>query len=123
MCQTKVLVVRKDQRTPGERFRVDIQEIEEVDKFKYLRLMINGNGGMGEKVCHMLLIGRKKIWRALDRFWKWTRVSINIKRALYEKVVLPIVMYAPGTIMLHKGNWQTERLFNIIIKEEVTSLS
>ena len=36
MIKSKVSVVEMDQRTCGERVRMDGVQIEEVDKFKYL---------------------------------------------------------------------------------------
>ena len=44
--ESKLLVLRKDQRTIGERVQVVGKEMEEEDKFKHLRLGISGWSGI-----------------------------------------------------------------------------
>ena len=39
--------------------KVSGEEMQEVDKFKYLEVMISTDGAMGEEVAHRVLQGRK----------------------------------------------------------------
>ena len=45
-----------------EKVRVNGEELQEVDKFKYLGVMISMDGGMGDKVAYRVLEGRK-LWK------------------------------------------------------------
>ena len=39
--------------------RVNREEMQEVDKFNYLGVMISTDGGMGEEVAHRVLEGKE----------------------------------------------------------------
>ena len=56
-------------RTFGEGFHVDGEEMDEEDKFKWLRVRRNTDGGVGEEVSHRLLKVRK-VRIFLGRLWK-----------------------------------------------------
>ena len=49
----KVLVVKNEQMGSCEKVRVRGEEIQEVDKFNSLGVMISTNGGMWEEVAHL----------------------------------------------------------------------
>ena len=53
------MTIKKDQMGSCEKMRVNGEEMQEVDKFNYLRVMISTDGGMGEEVAHRVLEGRK----------------------------------------------------------------
>ena len=57
--KSKVLTIKNDQMGSCEKVRVNGEELQEVDKFDYLRVMISTDGGMGEEVAHRVLEGRK----------------------------------------------------------------
>ena len=44
-----------------EKVKVNGEEMQEVDKFNYLEVMISTDGSMGEEVAHMVLEGRKRM--------------------------------------------------------------
>ena len=44
-----MLTIKKDQLGSCERVRVNGEELQEVDKFNYLGVMISTDGGMGEE--------------------------------------------------------------------------
>ena len=67
--KSKVLVVKEDQREGCENVRISGEERQEVDKFNYLGIMINRDGGMGYKVSHRVLEGRK-VWGTIAKLWK-----------------------------------------------------
>ena len=46
--KSKVLTIEKDQMGSCERLRVNGEELQEVDKFNYLGVMISTDGDMGE---------------------------------------------------------------------------
>ena len=57
--KSKVLMVKKDQMMSCEKVRVNREEIQEVDKFNYVGVMISTDGGMVKEVAHKILEGRK----------------------------------------------------------------
>ena len=65
---------------------------EEVDQFKYLGSMIAANGGVEADVRHRVNEGCK-VLGAVKGVMKNRGLGINVKRVLYEKVVVPTVMY------------------------------
>ena len=67
-----------------------------MDKFKYLGVMISTDGGMGEEVAHRILEGRK-VWGTMEKLWQENVISREVKRELYERVVIPAVVYGSET--------------------------
>ena len=76
-----MLVIEKDQTGFGERVRLDGKETEKGDKFNYLEVIITKRGM--REVNHWMLEERK-VWGSMGRLWKESRISTNVKRALYE---------------------------------------
>ena len=68
------------------------EALEEVDQFKYLGSVIAANGGVGADVRHRVNEGCK-VLGALKGLMKNRGLGINVKKVLYEKVVVPTVMY------------------------------
>ena len=66
--------------------------LEEVDQFKYLGSVITANGGVEADVCHRVNEGCK-VLGALKGVMNNRGVGMNVKIVLYEKVVVPTVMY------------------------------
>ena len=64
--------------------------------------MISTNSGMGgEGVAHRVLEGRK-VWGTMARLWKENMIFREVKRELYERVVIPTVVYGSETWSLIK---------------------
>ena len=68
------------------------EALEEVDQFKYLGSVIAANGGEEAHVHHKVNKGCK-VLGVLKGLMKIRGLGMNIKTALYEKVVVPTVMY------------------------------
>ena len=92
----KVLMVEKDQMGSCEEARVNGEEMQEVDMFNYFGAMISTDGGMVEEVTHRVLEGRK-VWGTKAKLWKENLISREVKRELYQRVVIPTVVYGSGT--------------------------
>ena len=67
--------------------------LEEVDQFKYLGSMIAANGGVEADVRHRVNEGCK-VMGAVKGVMKNRGLGMNVKRVLYEKVVVPTVTYS-----------------------------
>ena len=83
-----------------EKVRVNGEEMQEVDKFNYLGVMISTDGGMGDEMAHRVLEARK-VWGTMENLWKENIISIEVKRELYERVVIPTVVYYSETWSLN----------------------
>ena len=70
------------------------EALEEVDQFKYLGAVLAANGGVEADVCHRVNEGCK-VLGALEGV-------MHVKKVLYEKVVVPTVMY--GSVMGYESN-------------------
>ena len=67
------------------------ETLEEVDHFKYLGSLIAANGGVEADVRHRVNEGCK-VLGALKGVMKNIGLGMNVKKVLYEKVVVSTVM-------------------------------
>ena len=90
----KSKVMRCTRNEDGARLNVMLngEALEEVDQFKYLGSVIAANGGVEADVRHRVNEGCK-VLGALKRVMKNRGLGMNVKKVLYEKVVVPTVMY------------------------------
>ena len=68
------------------------EALEEVDQFKYLGSVIAANGGMEADVRHRVNEGCK-VLGAMKGVMNNKRLGMNVKKVLFEKVIMPTVMY------------------------------
>ena len=85
----KCKVMRCTRNEDGARLNVMLngEVLEEVDQFKYLGSVIAANGGVDADVCHRVNEGCK-ILGALEGVMKSRGLGMNVKKVLYEKVVM-----------------------------------
>ena len=83
-AEVRVRFMRCTKNEDGVRLNVMLngEALEEIDQFKYLGSVIAANGGVEADVCHRVNEGCKMLG-ALKGVMK------NVKKALYEKVVVP----------------------------------
>ena len=93
--KSKSLTIKKNQMGNCEKVRVNEEQLQEGDKFKYLG-SLSTDGGMGEEVAHRVLKGRK-VWGAMAKLWKENMIYREVKRELYERGVIPSVVYGSET--------------------------
>ena len=89
----KSKVMRCTRNEDGARLNVLLNgEALEVDQFKYLGSVIAANGGVEADVRHRVNEGCE-VLGALKGVMKNRGLGMNVKKVLYEKVVVPTVMY------------------------------
>ena len=90
----KIKVMRCTRNDDGARLNVMLngEALEEVDEFKYLGSVKAANGGVEADVRHRVNEGCK-VLGALEGVMKNRGLGMNVKKVLYEKVVVPTVMY------------------------------
>ena len=70
--------------------------MHKLEKFKFVGVMIIADRDMGEEEAHRLLEGRK-VWGKMVKLWKENVICREVKRELYEGVVIPTVVYGSET--------------------------
>ena len=88
--------VKKYQKGSCEKVSVSGEERQKVEKFNYLGIMISADSGMGKEVAHKVLEERKDMGDEA-KLWKENMISREVKRELYERAVIPIVLYGSET--------------------------
>ena len=90
----KSKVMRCTNREDGNRLNVtlDGEVLEEVDQFKYLGSVIAADGGVEADVRHRVNEGCK-VLGAMKGVMKNRGLGMDVKKVLYEKVIVPTVMY------------------------------
>ena len=90
----KSKVMRCTRNEDGARLNVMLngEALEEVDQFKYLGSVIAANGGVEADVRHRVNEGCK-VLGALKGVMKNRELRMNVKKVLYEKVVVPTVKH------------------------------
>ena len=90
----KSKVIRCTRNEDGARLNVMLngEALEEVDQFKYLGSVIAADGGVKADVRHRVTEGCK-VLGSLKGVMKNRGLGMNVKEVLYEKVVVPTVMY------------------------------
>lgn len=68
------------------------ERMEEVKDFKYLGVEISANGGIECELEHRVTEARKSAGM-LDRMWKNRGVSMEVKKRMYDSIVIPTVLY------------------------------
>ena len=88
----KSKVMRCTKREDGNRLNVSLdgEVLEEVDQFKYLGSVIAADGGVEADVKHRVNEGCK-VLGAMRGVIKNRGLGMDIKRVLYEKVIVPTV--------------------------------
>ena len=93
MNVSKSKVKRCTRNEDGARLNLMLngEALEEVDQFKYLGSVIAANGGVEADVCHRVNEGCK-VLDALKGVMKNRGLGMNVKKFLYETVVVLTVM-------------------------------
>ena len=102
-------VMRCTRNEDGARLNVMLngEALEEVDQFKYLGSVIAANGGVEADVCHRVNEGCK-VLGALKGVMKNRGLGMIVKIVLYEKVVVPTVMYGSESWGMKVNERQTK---------------
>ena len=92
VSKSKVMRCTRDEGGARLNAMLNGESLEEVDKFKYLGSVIAANGGVEADVHYRINEGCK-VMGALKGVMKNRGLEMNVKKVLYEKVVVPTVMY------------------------------
>ena len=98
------------------------EALEAVDQFKYLGSVIHASGGVEADVSHRVNEGCK-VLGALKGVMKNRTLDMNIKKVLYEKVVVPTVMYGSELWGLKVSERQKLNVFEMRCLRSMTGIS
>ena len=96
--------------------------LEEVDQFKYLSSVIAANSGVEADVRHRVNEGCK-VLGALKGVMKNRGLGMNVKKVLYEKVVVPTVMYGSESWDMKVTERQKLNVFEMKCLRSMTGVS
>ena len=120
----KSKVMRCTRNEDGARLNVLLngEALEEVDQFKYLGSVIAANGGVEADVHHRVNEGCK-VLGALKGVMKNRGLGMNVKKVLYEKVVVPTVMYGSESWGMKVTERQKLNVFEMKCLRSMTGVS
>ena len=98
------------------------EALEKVDQFKYLGSVIAANGGVEPDVRHKVNEGCK-VLGALKAVMKNRGLGMNVKKVLYEKVIMPTVMYGSESWGMKVTERQKLNVFKMKCLRSMTSVS
>ena len=98
------------------------EALEEVDQFKYLGSVIAANGGVEADVRHRVNEGCK-VLGALKGVMKNRGLGMNVKKVLYEIVVVPTVMYGSESWGMKVTERQKLNVFEMKCLRSMTGVS
>ena len=120
----KSKVMRCTRNEDGARLNVMLngEALEEVDQFKYLGSVIAANGGVEADVHHRVNEGCK-VLGAMKGVMKYRGLGMNVKKVLYEKVVVPTVMYSSESWGMKVTERQKLSVFEMKCLRSMTGVS
>ena len=74
--------------------------LEKVDLFKYLGSIVSKNGGVVDDMISRVNEGAK-VFGALSRIWKVGSFGMGVKKIMYERIVVPTLVYGAKTWCLN----------------------
>ena len=110
----KSKVMRCTRSEDGVRMNVRLngEVLEEVEKFKYLGSMVAAGGGVEADVCNRVNEGCKMLG-AMKSVMKCRELGMNVKRELYERIIMPVVLYGAETWGLREAERQKLNVFEM----------
>ena len=94
--KSKVMRVGDNGRVLDMGIRIGRMRIEQVDCIKYLGVVISAEGDGRQEFGHRLKEGNRALG-GVREVWKRGGMSLEMKRRVYESIVIPKVMYGSET--------------------------
>ncbi|KAJ3648345.1 hypothetical protein Zmor_020155 [Zophobas morio] len=100
-------------QTPAKPLKVTTEEgttyeFEEVNRFKYLGVVITNKNEMNEEIEERIAKANKSVGR-LNRFLRSKNVTRRTKKQVYKTIVRPTVLYASETEVGSMGTQDTTK--------------
>ena len=120
--KSKVMSCTRNEDGPRLNAMLNGEAFEEVYQFKYLGSVIAANSGVETDMRCRVNEGCK-VLGALKGVMKNRRLGMNIKKVLYEKVVVPTVMYGSESWGMKVTERQKLNVFEMKCLRSMTGVS
>ena len=90
--KNKVMVCSRERQQTELSVRLKGEVLEEVESFRYLGSEVGGRDGMSVEVDQRTKEGMAT-YGAMKSIWRVKEVGMNAKKALYESIIVPTVLY------------------------------
>ena len=94
--KSKVMVCSTVTNQGVAKIQLNGEILEEVNSFRYLGSMVSRGSGVHVDVKHKIMQGRA-VCGALRRVWTNRKFGMDVKKVLYEGIVVPTVLYGGKT--------------------------
>lgn len=108
----KVMRCARDEQMGDLNVRLNGEMLEEVKMFKYLGSNVTASGDVQGEVVYRINEG-KKVLGAVNRVFKSRNVGLNVKRCVYERVIVPTVLYGAETWGLRESERRKLNVFEM----------
>ena len=105
----------------NKKVRLNGEEMQEMDKFNYFGIMISMEGGIGEEVAHRVP-KRRKVWGTQAKLWKENMIFEEVKWELYERLVIPTVVYGLETWSLSEHEKRKIEVFEMMCLRNICGI-
>ena len=128
--KTKLLVAGKSEDAKFN-IKIDEEEVEEVESFKYLGSVKKGNASCTTDIKSRIAIAKRRMID-LQELWKDKNLSLSLKVKLVKTLVWSALLYGAESWTLFKSDenrimaaemWFWRRMLNISWKEKKTNNS
>ena len=113
LVRKKYFYSKKGPRKSCEKVRVSGEEMEDVNKFKYLEVSVIEDGSIEEAVNQRLNKGRKACVTK-GKLWKENMISRELKKDLLEKVVIPTGVHGSEAWLLNTQKRRKIEMFEMM---------
>jgi len=94
ISKTKIIIFSKGKRKPSQdKFLINEQEIEVVEKYKYLGVILTYNGNLKHAADHMYAKGLKAVFGLKNKILDLDLANVKLKLKLFDSLIKPIVTY------------------------------
>ena len=100
--KSKVMMCLRSVREVSLNIELNGEGLEKVECFQYLGSQISESGSMKEDVRHRVNEACK-VWGGMKAVFKVRQLGMNVKRRLYEGVIVPMALYGAETWGMKKA--------------------
>lgn len=123
ITKTKVMIFSKGKKKSAIKFKINGQNIETVDKYKYLGMLISFNGNLKHAAEHMYNKALKAVFSLKSNILDYNYSDTKLKLKLFDSLIRPITTYGSEVWIsdftlkdLNKDNIPFEKIHNKFCK-------
>lgn len=114
----KTKIMRYGKQTQGEKIKIGGIEFEEVDKYKYLGVMITNKGDREAEIKEKLF-ATNKAYHMHKKLLKSKLLTRTTKMKIYNTIIKPVLMYDAETLTITKKEEEQLRIIERKILRDI----